>query len=180
MRHTWGSWFAGGFAVLMLVRPGAAADAQTPPADWVSLGPTGPGAYGFTEVHVSPRWPADPLVLALRGKRIVSGGGLSSRDGGLVRTRDGGRLWDLVQAPEPFTRLDLAPSSAGPPVAWAVTAAFYADIDRTVYRSATAGDDWQKVLSLPAKSAIQLGHLACFRPGRHSLRAGKVAPVSLQ
>jgi photosystem II stability/assembly factor-like uncharacterized protein len=97
---------------------------------WTRLGP--PGPEPVRAVALSPRWPADRLLLVARQEDLARS--------------DDGATWESLSSPGGLVRLLwLAPSRGERPVAFALASRQ----GWTVYRSSDVGSSWQSVQSLP-------------------------------
>jgi photosystem II stability/assembly factor-like uncharacterized protein len=127
--------------MLLLPATSAAAPSAPLPPGWVTLGPSNSDAP-IAALVVSPDWPSDGLALA-------------ARDGqGMIRTHDRGQHWDFVSAPGVLKTLTVVRSAAGTPLVFGISGSLldYGPADRSVYRSANLGDDWQSVVDVPHTS----------------------------
>lgn len=118
-----GALALGGHAAGSAPAPPAAQGTPGAPA-WARLGPLGPDP--LRAVAVAPNWPSDRLLLAVQGNV-------------LVRSPDGGRLWERLTLPSArVVQLALAPSAGGLPAAFLLG-------EDGLYRSADAGSTWRQV-----------------------------------
>src|SRR3954471_11711938 len=62
------------------------AQTQTSPGNWIPIGPLGP--QEVIAIAAPPRWPVDPIVVAVRREAFTENPKLE-----VVRTSDGGNRW---------------------------------------------------------------------------------------
>ena len=122
---------------------------------WVQLGPFEPKPI----TAIAPDWPSGPPDSADVGRadRTI----VAARRDDLVRTRDGGRSWDRLPAPDSdVVELRFAPAARGTaPILFAVA---NAPVDprggqpHRLYRSPDRGTSWTKVLDVPSGGEVRL------------------------
>jgi hypothetical protein len=124
-------------------------------AEWVNLGPIGPGRV--TAVAAAPGWPSDPLILASRSAQ--PGPGLPF-EGSLVRSRDGGKSWEVASHPaasigeRQLSGLRILAAPAGQVVLAFQRAPVEWPGPWHVWRSIDYGDSWD--LSLEGDLTVEL------------------------
>ena len=122
---------ASGQGLTAQVQPAAESPFGSRAQDWITLGHLVP--FGAAQVAVSPDWPTDRTLMAIR-----SGGAFNSAS--LVRSTDGGEHWQVAGQLPPASTTELV--LAGP----SDRRVLFAETSKGLFRSTDAGDTWTQAL----------------------------------